>query len=639
MAEAKRDGNYVTTLLGITDDGNQTPTNLIVDPTTKRLKVSATLSAALADLSDVTITSVQDGDVLTYDSGSGDWINQTPAGGGDFSGPASSTDNAVVRFDGTGGKTGQNSVVIIDDSGNVTGLGTLNTLNLPSSDFSGVSDTETLTNKTIDADNNTISNLAIGAEVSATISNDVNVAASTAFLIGSTTQIATGNTHEFQVLGAAPNNDGITIGKWGANANESHIDFVKSRNATIGSNTIVQDNDAIGGLRFFPDDGVDFATEAAAFHAEVDDASPAAGDIGMAFVWQQMPGGGGAIAETMRLSAAGYLGIGESAPSAKLHVQGDGATSSTFAMLVEDSANSEIITVRDDGVIAFGTDATIGNAKYQFAAPDNSTAVGFTDASGNFRHTFLANSSNAYAAWRSSNNYDLHFGVNSTDRIAIDYNAGDPIVGVGTTSPDRMLHVEHDTSATNTVTDVLRLTSTSTGTPAAGIGVGMEFEVETAAGNNEVGAVIEAVTTDVTATAEDFDLVFSTMEAGAAATEGMRILSDGTVRFAETAYFDAEVDNGNSGTSDNIDWTVGNKQKSTLTGNVTFTFTEPNGPCNLILKLVQDGTGSRTVTWPADVLWPGGTAPTLTTTASAVDIVSFYYDGTDFYGQAGLDFS
>ena len=44
------------------------------------------------------------------------------AGSGDFVGPASSTDNAVVRFDGTTGKLGQNSGVIIDDSNNVTGV-------------------------------------------------------------------------------------------------------------------------------------------------------------------------------------------------------------------------------------------------------------------------------------------------------------------------------------------------------------------------------------------------------------------------------------------------------------------------------------------------------------------------------------
>jgi hypothetical protein len=36
-----------------------------------------------------------------------------------FSGPASSTDNAIVRFDGTGGKTGQNSAATVDDDGNI----------------------------------------------------------------------------------------------------------------------------------------------------------------------------------------------------------------------------------------------------------------------------------------------------------------------------------------------------------------------------------------------------------------------------------------------------------------------------------------------------------------------------------------
>lgn len=52
---------------------------------------------------------------------------ETPLGGGtgDFVGPGSSTDNAVVRFDGTTGKLGQNSVVTIDDSGNAAGLGTI----------------------------------------------------------------------------------------------------------------------------------------------------------------------------------------------------------------------------------------------------------------------------------------------------------------------------------------------------------------------------------------------------------------------------------------------------------------------------------------------------------------------------------
>jgi hypothetical protein len=47
------------------------------------------------------------------------------AGAGDANGPASSTDNAVVRFDLATGKVLQNSGVIIDDSNNITGVAQL----------------------------------------------------------------------------------------------------------------------------------------------------------------------------------------------------------------------------------------------------------------------------------------------------------------------------------------------------------------------------------------------------------------------------------------------------------------------------------------------------------------------------------
>lgn len=51
-----------------------------------------------------------------------------PQGGtptGDVVGPASSTDNAVARFDGTTGKVIKNSVVIVDNSGNMSGVAAL----------------------------------------------------------------------------------------------------------------------------------------------------------------------------------------------------------------------------------------------------------------------------------------------------------------------------------------------------------------------------------------------------------------------------------------------------------------------------------------------------------------------------------
>jgi hypothetical protein len=66
-----------------------------------------------------------DGAVLTVVSGHPTW--QLPPVPGTFTGPVSSTDNAVVRFNGTDGTSGQNSGVIIDDSDNVSGIASLST--------------------------------------------------------------------------------------------------------------------------------------------------------------------------------------------------------------------------------------------------------------------------------------------------------------------------------------------------------------------------------------------------------------------------------------------------------------------------------------------------------------------------------
>lgn len=104
------------------------------------------------------------------------------------------------------------------------------------------------------------------------------------------------------------------------------------------------------------------------------------------------------------------------------------------------------------------------------------------------------------------------------------------------------------------------------------------------------------------------------------------------IRDIKSATFAQEYNNGNSSTAITIDWRRANHQRVTLTGNATFTFTAPHGVGSFICKLIQDGTGSRTVTWPASVRWSGGTAPTLSTGASDIDIITLYFDGTNYYG-------
>lgn len=117
----------------------------------------------------------------------------------------------------------------------------------------------------------------------------------------------------------------------------------------------------------------------------------------------------------------------------------------------------------------------------------------------------------------------------TAERFRVDSNGN---MGLGTTAPNVRLDVQNTTAATNTVTNILRLDSQSSGTPAAGIGSGIEMAAETAAGNTEVGVVLEAITNDVTAASEGFDFVVKTMTAGVAATEKLKVGSNGSTTVA-----------------------------------------------------------------------------------------------------------
>jgi len=74
-----------------------------------------------------------------------------------------------------------------------------------------------------------------------------------------------------------------------------------------------------------------------------------------------------------------------------------------------------------------------------------------------------------------------------------------------------------------------------------------------------------------------------------------------------------------------------------LNANVTsFTFSNPPASpksFSFTLQFVADGT-LRAVTWPIAVRWPGGSAPTLTSTANKVDTFTFvtHDGGTNWFG-------
>jgi hypothetical protein len=112
------------------------------------------------------------------------------------------------------------------------------------------------------------------------------------------------------------------------------------------------------------------------------------------------------------------------------------------------------------------------------------------------------------------------------------------------------------------------------------------------------------------------------------ATGTVLTLSDTNILFTKKGYF-AEQTLTDGAT---IDWNLSTQQvaKVTLAGNRTL-----NAPTNqqagafYSLTIIQDGTGSRTLTFNSAYKFTGATAPTLTTTASAKDVIVFKSDGTN----------
>ena len=92
--------------------------------------------------------------------------------------------------------------------------------------------------------------------------------------------------------------------------------------------------------------------------------------------------------------------------------------------------------------------------------------------------------------------------------------------------------------------------------------------------------------------------------------------------------------------SHDIDYADGETHDLTLTGNATFTLSGAvtGNATDIRVILRQDGTGSRTVTWPGSVTWAGGSAPTLQTAAAAVDTIGLLTvdDGTTWFGYFDL---
>lgn len=155
----------------------------------------------------------------------------------------------------------------------------------------------------------------------------------------------------------------------------------------------------------------------------------------------------------------------------------------------------------------------------------------------------------------------------------------------------------------------------------------------TASGSGAVAATVAKIQgTTVSGTTGTTNVVFS----ASPTLTGTAIVS--AVKSGNYHLDPSENNAGSSGTALTVDLSTASAQKITLTGNVTLTLTNPQTGGAYVIKIVQ-GASAFTVTWPAAVKWPGGTAPVITTTNGQVDLINLYYDGTDYFGSFAQNYT
>ena len=168
--------------------------------------------------------------------------------------------------------------------------------------------------------------------VNADIKSDAAIAlsklASTpAVLTGSTNNTITTVTGANAIAGEATlTYDGTTqsLLKFSNNANSSILEFNKSRNGSVGGNTVVQDDDAVGVIRFLGADGTDYS-QVADIQAAID-GTPGDNDTPGRISFSTTADGAQYTTERLRITSDGKVGLNEDTPVGDLHITTAGSS-------------------------------------------------------------------------------------------------------------------------------------------------------------------------------------------------------------------------------------------------------------------------------------------------------------------------
>ena len=299
---------------------------------------------------------------------------------------------------------------------------------------------------------------------------------------------------------------------------------------------------------------------------------------------------------------------GNFTPTARIHVRGLGSTSATTSLLVQNSATATSLEVTDDQQVK-GYNGTSLRFKLGYTSGgqgvstrDGEFGIGYTDANNSSGLRFLAVGTGAsyIDAWTEGSskatNYPLFIGSRAN-------NTGSATSGSTTQENGTQTIFGY---AVNEASAQVTINSTTRGFLPPRM---------TNAQKNAITSPAEGL------------IVHDTTNNGVAYYNGS---TWGYLSGAKQTL------TGSGGTL-NIPFRNGNIVDLALNSSTTLTFAS-HVVGTFIIQVTQGGAGSNTLTYPASVKWSGGTAPTLTTAVGKTDILTFYHDGTSFFGTYSLNY-
>ena len=273
-------------------------------------------------------------------------------------------------------------------------------------------------------------------------------------LIGTTSSKTLDNADcSLQVIGSNFSNSGFTQQRYVNSVSGPSLLFAKSRSGTIGTQTIVQNGDELGKIRFYGSDGNDFDNYAAEIKANVD-ATPGSNDMPGRLVFLTTSDGAAAPTERMRIGSNGDITVnfdGAGNQTGELLI-GDGTESAPGLSFWADGSNdtgifrpgantlgfstggSERMRIDSSGVVRVGGTASYNSSDKLTLVGTGNTSLTIDATSSTESSVFFADGATGTEAYKGYLQYKhsvdaLAIGTSATERIRIDSSGR---VGIGT---------------------------------------------------------------------------------------------------------------------------------------------------------------------------------------------------------------